>query len=210
MNGNFQFTEDIYIHPKDLELCQAHSSAPMRQFVLMGVEKMGALPESFDKENYLAEHENHYVPVEEGHVFDLGGKKLEVIELPGHTVGSIGLFDREEKVLLVADAIAAATLLNGPEAAPLSVYRQTIQKAKDLDPKVILQGHGDGNGVEKEMLDVYYEVTENVEWEKAIPYKDGEKENPDVRVVCRRGQTLDNREDKDFVCIVFTRDKLDA
>ena len=36
--------------------------------------------------------------IREGHVIDLGEKRLEVIEVPGHTAGSIMLVDRDEKL----------------------------------------------------------------------------------------------------------------
>jgi glyoxylase-like metal-dependent hydrolase (beta-lactamase superfamily II) len=40
-----------------------------------------------------------------GDVIDLGGRRLHVIELPGHTPGSIGLVDETEGALLSGDAV---------------------------------------------------------------------------------------------------------
>ena len=45
------------------------------------------------------------LPVREGDVLDLGGRRLEVIHLPGHTPGSIALLDRENRVLISGDPI---------------------------------------------------------------------------------------------------------
>ena len=45
------------------------------------------------------------LPVREGDALDLGGRRLEVIHLPGHTPGSIALLDRENRVLISGDPI---------------------------------------------------------------------------------------------------------
>lgn len=43
--------------------------------------------------------------IKEGDVIELGGVKLEVLEAPGHTPGSIVLVNREEKILFSGDAV---------------------------------------------------------------------------------------------------------
>ena len=45
------------------------------------------------------------LPVFEGDVFDLGDRKVSVIELPGHTPGSIALLDEKYRVLISGDPI---------------------------------------------------------------------------------------------------------
>lgn len=44
-------------------------------------------------------------PLEEGDEFICGGYRLEVIEIPGHTYGSVAFFDREKGVLLPGDSV---------------------------------------------------------------------------------------------------------
>ena len=45
-------------------------------------------------------------PVTEGSVFDLGGRKLEVIEIPGHTPGGIALYDRAANIMFTGDTVS--------------------------------------------------------------------------------------------------------
>ena len=45
------------------------------------------------------------LPVLEGDILDLGGRELEVIELPGHTPGSIAWLDSQTKALISGDPI---------------------------------------------------------------------------------------------------------
>ena len=44
-------------------------------------------------------------PLEEGDVFQCGGYCLEVVEIPGHTYGSVAFLDRERKLLLPGDSV---------------------------------------------------------------------------------------------------------
>ena len=48
---------------------------------------------------------NNVRPVFEGYRFDLGGRELEVLHVPGHTPGSITLLDKENRCLIGGDPI---------------------------------------------------------------------------------------------------------
>lgn len=57
-------------------------------------------------ENYRVHGKNgKLIPVSDGDVLDLGGRKLTVIDLPGHTPGSIAVLDPDARVLFGGDAI---------------------------------------------------------------------------------------------------------
>ena len=49
--------------------------------------------------------EGEMIPVFEGDCIDLGDRKIEVISIPGHTPGSIGLLDRKYRTLISGDPI---------------------------------------------------------------------------------------------------------
>lgn len=49
--------------------------------------------------------EGEIIPVQEGDVIDLGGRKLEIIELEGHTPGSIAILDPARRALISGDSI---------------------------------------------------------------------------------------------------------
>ena len=67
--------------------------------------------------------------IREGHVIDLGGKKLEVIEVPGHTGGSIMLIDRDEKLCFAGDAIIEHLWLFLKESLSPEIYRDSLRRA---------------------------------------------------------------------------------
>lgn len=48
---------------------------------------------------------NKVVALFDGDIIDLGNRKIEVIDIPGHTPGSIGFYDINNKVLISGDPI---------------------------------------------------------------------------------------------------------
>lgn len=84
------------------------------------------------------------IPVNDGFLFDLGGRTIEVIESPGHTRGSICLLDRENKILFAGDTCNLLVWLFLKECMPLEVYLASLQKInkriKEFD--TIMPGHG--------------------------------------------------------------------
>lgn len=45
------------------------------------------------------------MPVKEGDIIDLGGRTLKIIDIPGHTPGSIAILDEEYRVLISGDSV---------------------------------------------------------------------------------------------------------
>lgn len=84
-----------------------------------------------------------FMDVREGHVFDLGGRFLEVVEVPGHTPGSIVLIDRQNKLLFSGDAIGAGhTWMHLPGCLPLAVYLGSLERLLQVDGfEKIYHGH---------------------------------------------------------------------
>lgn len=83
--------------------------------------------------------------IREGHVIDLGEKRLEVIEVPGHTAGSIMLVDRDEKLCFAGDAIIEHLWLFLKESLPPEICRDSMRRAvqilKEAGVERIYHGH---------------------------------------------------------------------
>ncbi len=78
---------------------------------------------------------------------DRVGKSLTVLHTPGHTPGSISLYDQERKLVFVGDAITnRGGKLQGPPGQftldLLQAYA-SIGKISAIDFEVLLSGHGD-------------------------------------------------------------------
>ena len=59
-----------------------------------------------EEENYR-EHNGPgtLIPVREGDVIDLGGRPLKIIDIPGHTPGSIAILDEANRTLISGDSV---------------------------------------------------------------------------------------------------------
>ncbi len=80
--------------------------------------------------------------VQGGDVIDLGGRRLTVIDLPGHTPGSIGLLDEEERALLSGDAVYEGGLIDTLPESDVAAYVRTMERLLQLEADVVYPGHG--------------------------------------------------------------------
>ena len=53
-------------------------------------------------------------PVHEGDVIDLGDRPLRIIDIPGHTPGSIAIIDEKNRILVSGDSVEDGNLLCDP------------------------------------------------------------------------------------------------
>jgi glyoxylase-like metal-dependent hydrolase (beta-lactamase superfamily II) len=67
-------------------------------------------------------------PIWEGDVIDLGGRRFEVILIPGHTPGSIALLDRENAVLISGDSVSLAPVFIFGKFRNLRAFRESMDK----------------------------------------------------------------------------------
>lgn len=101
-------------------------------------------------------------PVWENDRFDLGGRVLRVIEIPGHTPGSIGLLDENTGVLVSGDPIQehGNIFMFGPYRNMVS-YIASAKRLKQYDIKEIWPSHADFP-ISKESIDHILEDAENI------------------------------------------------
>src|SRR5665647_372134 len=71
--------------------------------------------------------------VNDGYVFDLGGKKIEVSDMPAHTPGSIVLLDRKAGSCYSGDAFGSGQVwLQSRPYAPMLTYINSLKKMEKL------------------------------------------------------------------------------
>lgn len=131
------FFEEAWLHPADRALAAEH---------------FAMFQEEYDKRGLKA------CPLRDmaiGQIFDLGGLELEVVSLAGHTAGSIGLLDRQDRLLFSGDGVIPHLWAQLEESLPLAKILQTY-KALHADHSAafdrILTGHAQGF-LDKSLLD---------------------------------------------------------
>jgi glyoxylase-like metal-dependent hydrolase (beta-lactamase superfamily II) len=80
--------------------------------------------------------------LEEGDVVDLGDRVFEVLHLPGHSPGSVGLYERRSQTLFSGDAIYDGPLLVDLPGSDRSKYAETLERLLRLPVAVAHGGHG--------------------------------------------------------------------
>jgi glyoxylase-like metal-dependent hydrolase (beta-lactamase superfamily II) len=91
-----------------------------------------------------------------GETIRLGaGRRVEVLHLPGHTVGHVGLWDPGLRVAVVIDAALydgiydrAGNKLIPPRYYDVAAYRHTIRRIRSLEPELLLTAHYEPLGAE--------------------------------------------------------------
>lgn len=109
---------------------------------------------AFDKVYMSPEEEENYktnngkgkiLPVVEGDVIDLGGRTLRVIDIPGHTPGSIALLDEKSRVLVAGDTIQNGHIFMFGHFRNLDLYIESLLHLQEYEGTFdeIYPMHGD-------------------------------------------------------------------
>ncbi len=93
----------------------------------------------------------------EGDVIDLGDRAFEVLHLPGHSPGSIGLWDEATGVLFAGDAVYDGPLLDELDGCDIPAYVATMRRLRALPVNVVHGGHEPSFGRDRlvELCDAY-------------------------------------------------------
>lgn len=143
--GDIYF-EKAYIHPADLPVLREHTAYPefaqlcgrygpsaLQQAALQFAENCGKLGMRMPE----------LLPLNDGDIIDLGGRKLKVISLPGHTQGSICLLLEEDRVLFTGDGINRHLWAQLDESSDMQTIADNLDKISYVKDKAdyILHGH---------------------------------------------------------------------
>ena len=93
----------------------------------------------------------------DGDVVDLGDRAFEVLHLPGHSPGSIGLWDERAGVLFSGDAVYDGPLLDDLDGSDIAAYVTTMRRLRELPVTVVHGGHEPSFGRDRlvEICDVH-------------------------------------------------------
>lgn len=82
--------------------------------------------------------------VEDGDTIAVGGVTIEVVHTPGHTLGSICLYLREERALFTGDTVLGlgTVAIAPPPHGDMGLYIQSLERLKGYDAALLLPGHG--------------------------------------------------------------------
>lgn len=174
IGGHREFRDgEILVHPAEADdlrrppvprgLTFDHFDPTTRdELKLMGFEVEGRLIDAipfagYDPDAYLCEGVEPTGFAGEGDVLDLGNRRFEVLHLPGHSPGGLGLWEPATGVLLTGDTLYDGLLLDTIPGADIPSLLSSLARLRDLPARLILGGHREPFGRDRmiELIDLY-------------------------------------------------------
>ena len=89
-----------------------------------------------EEENYRNfKGQGTILPVKEGDEIDLGGRVLHVIDIPGHTPGSIAILDEKNRVLVSGDTVSDSNIFMFGPMRNLDRYIESLEHLSEYADK---------------------------------------------------------------------------
>lgn len=103
------------------------------------------------------------VPVKEDDIIDLGDRPLKIIDIPGHTPGSIGIVDMNNRILIGGDSVQDGDIFMFGPMRNINKYIQSMKHLLDYQNNfdVIYPSHG-SFPVQKNLIEKLIEGAENI------------------------------------------------
>lgn len=143
IGGNYQF-DDILSVATEFSLNRANGIRSDELAMEVSPEALcKSLPLGVTEDNHRTRPFSMSQKIADGDVLDIGGRKLEVLQVPGHTDDAIALLDRDGGFLWSGDSFYEGPIwLFFPET-DLAAYQESVAKIAALVPdlKVVFPAH---------------------------------------------------------------------
>lgn len=106
-------------------------------------------PQGFDPAAYAVQAAPATRLLKGGDVIDLGDRQFEVLHVPGHSPGSLALWEAASGVLLAGDAIYDGPLIDDAYHSNPADYVDTLRRLRSLPVRVVHGGHFPSFGRER-------------------------------------------------------------
>lgn len=141
IGGHYEFSERA-IHRSEAELLRL----PDRQNTLIDAYVTPAIFSaapfaSFDADDYAIRPAPPTRLLEEGDVVDLGDRQFQVMHLPGHSPGSIALWEDASQILFSGDAVYDGPLYDDLYHSDIEAYRASLERLRSLPVRAVHGGH---------------------------------------------------------------------
>ncbi len=155
--GSHHEFSDVLAHPfesSQLEHPTMRSLDPLVAWgpqVMAGLERSGysmsdplfvtALPAGYQLASFAQQSARVTRLIDDGDTVDLGDRQFEVLHLPGHSPGSIGLWEAATGLLFSGDAVYDGPLLDELDDSNIVDYCATMRRLLELPVNVVHGGH---------------------------------------------------------------------
>lgn len=141
IGGRGQF-EYLYLNPFDYRQLKYTGGKTVRKLFLAvnpEAKRRGAKYRNMTKKKFNTK----ILPLEDGHIFDLGGRCVKTIAASGHTKGSVIFVDEEAKMIFAGDNVCTMLWLFLPGSLSVEGWLASAQKILELSKDYkVYGGHG--------------------------------------------------------------------
>ena len=144
-SGSCHEFDEVFIHQNEHAALQTGDqrlilSAP--QFGFVPDSDFEAIPyQGFSASDYEVRACPQAQALQQGDIIDLGNRAFEVLHLPGHSSGSIGLYDGASGQFFSGDAVYDGQLLDELEDSVIDDYIDSMERLLALPSDEIRPGH---------------------------------------------------------------------
>lgn len=78
----------------------------------------------------------------DGDRIDIGDSEFTAMHLPGHSPGSLALFEADRGWLFSGDVLYDGLLLDDLRGSDADAYRASLQRIRQANPEIVFPGHG--------------------------------------------------------------------
>lgn len=139
--GHYEFEERL-CHAAEAEVLAAPTRANTLIENFVQLIQFTALPfADFDVERYTIRPAPATRLIDEGDVIDLGDRHLSVLHLPGHSPGSVALWEASSGLLFSGDVIYQGELYDFLDHSSVPDYLESLARLKELPVGTVHAGH---------------------------------------------------------------------
>lgn len=147
-NGGNRYFEQAWMHPDDIPTYEDYQKIqkPLVAARFEGIRKAAGKdpvwPKDFDRMAWYKADTKEFLWLEDGQRFDLGDDHyIDVILVPGHTVGSVMLFDWKSHILFPGDDLDYSLWMHFDTSAHLYPYKERLNVLENYPIEGILPAH---------------------------------------------------------------------
>jgi len=138
----FEFERRV-IHTAEAQIVAAPTHANTYADLLLAEEDFTPTPwNGFTAADWAVEAAPVTGLIGEGDILDLGDRRFTVLHTPGHSWGSICLWDEARGFLFCADTVYAGEIFDHLPCSDIPTYLHTMRRLRELPVRTAFPGHG--------------------------------------------------------------------
>lgn len=138
--GGHRYFPDFYVHKAEAAWLQGAFPLPLLAVRNM-IQERCDLPEDFDIQTYGLFQGTPTRILRDGDYICLGDRQLQVMHTPGHSPGSMCLWEEERGYLFTGDLVYKGTLMAQYPSTDPAAYLDSLEKVADLPAVRVFPGH---------------------------------------------------------------------